>query len=108
MSLTDDFVSVPMEETMAETQDGPILARFRCHKIVAAGEIRGLINGDNGKVEALMVQTADGTNSEVCPGDGFFARKTPALGDYYVVYDDGYASWSPASAFEDGYTKIEG
>lgn len=92
---------------MAETQEGPILARFQCHKIVAAGEIRGLINSTpGGKVAALMVQTADGTNSEVCPGDAFFARGTPALGDYYVVYDDGYASWSPAKTFEDGYTKI--
>lgn len=25
---------------------------------------------------------------------------------YYVVYDDGYKSWSPAKAFEEGYTKI--
>lgn len=26
---------------------------------------------------------------------------------YYVVYDDGYASWSPSKAFEDGYTLIK-
>jgi len=25
---------------------------------------------------------------------------------YYVVYDDGYASWSPTKAFESGYTKL--
>jgi len=26
---------------------------------------------------------------------------------YYVVYEDGYASWSPTKAFEGGYTLIE-
>lgn len=36
-----------------------------------------------------------------------FARYTPVRGDYYVVYDDGYASISPRKAFEDGYIKIE-
>jgi hypothetical protein len=25
---------------------------------------------------------------------------------YYVVYQDGYASWSPSKAFEDGYSRI--
>ena len=25
---------------------------------------------------------------------------------YYVVYEDGYKSWSPTKAFENGYTKI--
>jgi len=27
-------------------------------------------------------------------------------GDYYVVYEDGYKSISPAKAFEEGYTLI--
>lgn len=27
------------------------------------------------------------------------------VGGYYVVYNDGYKSWSPAQAFEEGYTK---
>lgn len=32
----------------------------------------------------------------------------PKAGGYYVVYDDGYTSWSPAEAFEQGYTRIGG
>ena len=32
----------------------------------------------------------------------------PAVGDYYVGYDDGYASWSPWQAFEGGYTRTGG
>lgn len=30
-----------------------------------------------------------------------------AIGGYYVVYEDGFKSWSPAKAFEEGYTRIE-
>ena len=28
------------------------------------------------------------------------------VGGYYVRYEDGFESWSPAKAFEEGYTKI--
>lgn len=28
------------------------------------------------------------------------------IGGYYVVYDDGYTSYSPAKAFEEGYARI--
>jgi len=39
--------------------------------------------------------------------DGAYVRKhNPQLGGYYVVYQDGYKSWSPAKAFEEGYTRI--
>ncbi len=39
--------------------------------------------------------------------DGFYMTKhKPQKGGYYVVYEDGYKSWSPAEAFEGGYTKI--
>lgn len=30
----------------------------------------------------------------------------PKEGGYYVVYEDGYTSWSPAEAFESGYARV--
>ena len=36
----------------------------------------------------------------------YVAKHNPREGGYYVVYPDGYKSFSPAAAFEDGYTKI--
>lgn len=36
----------------------------------------------------------------------FMAKHKPEAGGYYVVYDDGYKSFSPAKAFEEGYTLI--
>lgn len=34
-------------------------------------------------------------------------RPTPGPGWFFLVYEDGYHSFSPAAQFEDGYTKIE-
>ena len=39
--------------------------------------------------------------------DAAYIRKhNPVPGGYYVVYRDGYKSWSPAKEFEDGYTRV--
>lgn len=32
-----------------------------------------------------------------------FGKPTPSAGWYYIVYEDGYKSFSPARAFEEGY-----
>lgn len=37
----------------------------------------------------------------------YVSKHVPEVGGYYVVYDDGYKSFSPAEAFEAGYT-LEG
>lgn len=34
------------------------------------------------------------------------AKHKPVAGGYFVVYEDGYESFSPAKAFEEGYTRI--
>ena len=36
----------------------------------------------------------------------YMDKHNPQVGGYYVVYQDGYKSFSPAEAFEDGYTRI--
>jgi len=36
----------------------------------------------------------------------FMVKHDPQPGGYYVVYKDGYQSFSPAETFEDGYTRI--
>lgn len=39
--------------------------------------------------------------------DAAYVRKhEPKMGGYYVVYADGYRSWSPAAAFESGYRRV--
>jgi len=36
----------------------------------------------------------------------FVSKHNPKAGGYYVTYKDGYQSWSPADAFEEGYVLI--
>lgn len=36
----------------------------------------------------------------------FMTKHKPEVGGYYVVYSDGYKSFSPAKEFEDGYRAI--
>jgi len=36
----------------------------------------------------------------------FMKKHEPKVGGYLVVYSDGYMSWSPADAFEGGYTQV--
>ena len=65
------------------------------------------------KVWALKIK--DVTGCTITPADEGYApfevqpemylRYTPVAGDYYVVYEDGYKSFSPAKAFEEGYTR---
>lgn len=74
------------------------MPRYRCHK----------------EVSALKIKSIEG--NEITPEDEGFApflvekeylqKHNPKAGGYYVVYADGYVSFSPAGAFEDGYTKI--
>lgn len=36
----------------------------------------------------------------------YMERHNPEVGGYYVVYEDGFVSYSPAGPFEKGYTEI--
>jgi hypothetical protein len=79
------------------------LADWKCHKVVKAGKILTFSAGFSGPV---TVADANGVPCKVnCP-PSVFARGRPNLGDYIVIYKDGYKSWSPAKAFEEGYTRI--
>jgi len=38
--------------------------------------------------------------------DAYVRKHKPEVGGYYVVYNEGYKSWSPAGSFESGYNRI--
>lgn len=48
----------------------------------------------------------DGVEKFVDVSSFQITKHNPQIGWYYVVYEDGYVSFSPAGAFEGGYTKI--
>lgn len=79
---------------------------YRSHKLVQAAPIYGA----DPKALSIFTATSDGLPSEEfrLPA-GFFARGTPAPGDYLVRYEpDGYLSWSPKAVFEAGYALVDG
>ena len=84
---------------------------YRCHKIVEAAQI-AQIDSDSAQWRVQVGYKAGpddkaGTFEWIEPPADFFARSIPRPGDYLVRYlPDGYLSWSPAKAFEDGYSLI--
>ena len=75
------------------------LPRYRCHKGVWALKIAkfDVVHG----VGFITPEEPGYATFEVPPE--YVTKHNPQAGGYYVVYDDGYKSWSPAKAFEDGY-----
>lgn len=73
------------------------MPRYKCHKEVWALKIRSV--GDDG---GLTFE--DGRYAPRLMSSTYMQKHKPQPGGYFVVYDDGYESWSPAKAFEEGYT----
>ncbi|RLA42612.1 MAG: hypothetical protein DRR06_14050 [Gammaproteobacteria bacterium] len=78
------------------------MPKYDCHKQVWAL-----------KIESINYDTESGQNTIIPADDGYapFEIDTnyldahkPQSGGYYVVYKDGYKSYSPAAVFEDGYS----
>jgi hypothetical protein len=86
---------------------GTPMPKYKCHKEVFALKI-------------AAIEILEDGSARVAPADGKFATfttkpkfpfKGAAAGNYddpgyFVAYSDGYQSWSPTKAFEEGYTLI--
>lgn len=85
------------------------MKQYKCHKVVVAGKITDLRSP--GSYE-FLVGIAD-QETPVSLTEAEFVRVGGArekaededLG-YLVIYEDGYKSWSPSKAFEDGYSLL--
>lgn len=92
---------------MSEQQAAAQMPRYKCHKEVWAlkiQEIRRVPSG-NATVQHFIVPAEKGyAPFEVALE--YIGKHSPVAGGYYVVYEDGYISYSPAKAFEEGYTLI--
>lgn len=85
---------------MAEPLPLPHLPRWLCHKMVDADRIVELIYADG----ALTMRLSEG--AQVVVSKAWDKQHSPAVGGYFVRYDDGYQSYSPAKAFEEGYSRV--
>ncbi len=89
------------------------MPKYKCIKDVWALKIKSIVFNSN-----LASQTGCETDGSATftPEDDRYApiklsaefvhKHKPVEGGYYVVYKDGYKSFSPASAFEEGYVLI--
>lgn len=85
------------------------MPRYKCHKEVYALKIRRVIDpsppdSDSTGSRVLTFESKEYQPLIVTPA--YVRKHDPQAGGYYVVYQDGYASFSPAKAFEEGYTRI--
>ncbi len=80
------------------------MPRYRCHKQVWALKIGEVVMLDDGR--GVITPAEEGYASFEVSAE-YMTKHVPASGGYYVVYKDGYQSFSPAKAFEDGYTLVE-
>jgi hypothetical protein len=78
------------------------LPEWQCHKRVRAAQIE-IIRDQHVPDGAILTLTGGFT---VKVDAKWIDRHQARVGGYYVVYEDGYASYSPQAAFEGGYTPI--
>lgn len=86
------------------------MPKYESHKIVHALQIAVIS-------PATPDNKENPGGAEITPVEGAFApfivdaaymdKHQPKVGGYYVVYKDGYKSFSPKEAFEEGYTVVK-
>lgn len=84
---------------MSQTQVQNFMTLYKSHKTVHANKITKV-------TDSSISFDCNGTEIESAEGEAWITKHEPKVGGYYVVYKDGYRSYSPAEAFEDGYTAV--
>ena len=89
------------------------MPRYKCHKEVWALKIKSIEQsppGDPAPEESggtWLLTPEDALYGQIkVTHNGYMLKHKPEVGGYYVVYADGYKSYSPAKAFEDGYSLV--
>jgi hypothetical protein len=96
---------------MEQDSGGTPLPRYKCHKEVCALRIKSIE-----RVKARDGEDPDAAGAIIIPEESGFApirvsaeylrKHRPQVGGYWIQYDDGYKSFSPSRAFEEGYARI--
>lgn len=104
-----------------DAQTSREMPRYKCHKEVWAlkiakidvhhptiQELEDILNEkyDSGFPAMATITPAEEGYAPFQVDQNYVLKHKPEVGGYYVVYKDGYKSFSPADAFEDGYTRL--
>jgi hypothetical protein len=79
------------------------MRKYQSHKTVEAAKIVAAEKHHDGEWSVVF---EDGSSHRVKHPQASRFHITEEDPGYYVLYDDGYISWSPSKAFEQGYTEI--
>lgn len=81
---------------------------WRSHKIVAAARIRSIERSAAAGMHSRLELVDEGgvLIRAISLPDEYMMKHEPHPGGYFVQYEDGYQSFSPAPAFEGGYTRV--
>lgn len=100
---------VKQSDTQYEETIPMELPLYRCHKLVQAAKITKIeLNGMEESIStcphAILHFGLIGKKERV--DDSWIAKHNPHEGGYLVIYEDGYKSFSPGKAFEQGYLPV--
>lgn len=98
MTTTTTFIKGAVSENL--------LPRYHSRKFVVRGALihSALIEPESG--DTILVLHVDDGFYSMKVTDGYVHKHKPQPGGYYVLYEDGYESWSPGHIFEADYTRI--
>lgn len=85
------------------------MPRYRCHKQVWALKIKTVDpdgSAPRGAEGSCIITPVENGYAPLRVDEEYCRKHNPKVGGYYVIYDDGYKSYSPAKTFEDGYIRI--
>jgi len=81
--------------------------KYESHKVVQAAKIVSIHNDNNEGEYFLWVDPGTGILEKFATSVSGMMDKAE-VGGWAMLYPDGFRSVSPAKAFEEGYTKVEG
>jgi hypothetical protein len=83
------------------------MPRYQSHKAVWALKIKSIDDPNNATDGSRLLSFEESGYAPICVDGTYMQKHNPQVGGYYIVYADGYKSWSPAPAFDEGYTRIQ-
>lgn len=80
------------------------MPRYKCHKKVWALKIKSIDDPNAATDGSRLLHFEEHGYGPLCVDGAYMDKHRPVVGGYYVVYSDGYKSFSPAAVFEAGYS----